>query len=223
MYGSVFCDKTANDVRERKGIKVRLTDDVIQHYDLLVKENNDPVHDPKPLRDYMDKWDGQAFIDKMKLDKNKSVLEIGIGTGRLAVRVAPLCGQFYGIDISTKTIERARENLSMQTNVNLIGGDFLTFDFPQSFDVIYSSLTFMHIKEKQAAINKVAALLKGRGKFVLSIDKNRDGFIDTGTRKITVFPDTPAEIKSYILNSGLLLRDHYETEFAHIFVAQKRM
>ena len=197
---------------------MRLTDDVIQHYDLLVKENNDPVHDPKPLRDYMDKWDGQAFIDKMKLDKNKSVLEIGIGTGRLAVRVAPLCGQFYGIDISTKTIERARENLSMQTNVNLIGGDFLTFDFPQSFDVIYSSLTFMHIKEKQTAINKVAALLKGRGKFVLSIDKNRDGFIDTGTRKITVFPDTPAEIKSYILNSGLLLRDHYETEFAHIFV-----
>ena len=67
-----------------------ITDDVIQHYDLLVKENNDPVHDPKPLRDYMDKWDGQVFIDKMKLDKDKSDLEIGVGTGRLAVRVCLL-------------------------------------------------------------------------------------------------------------------------------------
>lgn len=66
------------------------TDDVIQHYDLLIKENNAPVHDPKPLRDYMDKWDGQTFIGKMELDKDKSVLEIDIGTGRLAVRVAPL-------------------------------------------------------------------------------------------------------------------------------------
>ena len=198
-----------------------ITDDVIQHYDLLVKENNDPVHDPKPLRDYMDKWDGQVFIDKMKLDKDKSVLEIGVGTGRLAVRVAPLCGQFYGIDISTKTIDRAKENLSEQTNVKLLCGDFQTLDISQSFDVIYSSLTFMHIEEKQTAINKVAALLKDSGKFVLSIDKNRDGFIDTGTRKITVFPDTPAEIKSYIANSGLLLIEHYETEFAHIFVAKK--
>lgn len=73
---------------------------------MLTDEKNDPVHDPKPLRDYMDKWDGQAFID-------------------------------------------------------------------------------------------------------------------TGMRKITVFPDTPAEMKSYIENSGLLLIEQFETEFAHIFIAEK--
>ncbi len=195
--------------------------EIIQHYDLLIEENNDPVHDPKPLRDYMDKWDGEVFITKMELAKNKSVLEIGVGTGRLAARVAPLCGKFYGVDISPKTIERAKENLSEQTNVKLLCGDFLTLDISHSFDVIYSSLTFMHIDEKQTAINKAADLLKDSGKFILSIDKNQDGFIDTGTRKITVFPDTPAEIKSYIANSGLLLLEHYETEFSHIFVAKK--
>ena len=79
----------------------------------------------------------------------------------------------------------------------------------------------MHIEEKQIAINKVAALLKNSGKFVLSIDKNKDGFIDTGTRKITVFPDTPAEMKSYLEHSGLLLIEQFETEFAHIFIAEK--
>ena len=195
---------------------------VSKYYDLLIGENNDPVHDPKPLRDYMDNWDGQAFIDSMELDKNKSVFEIGVGTGRLAVRVAPLCGQFYGIDISPKTIERAKENLFGYENVKLICDDFLACKFERKFDVIYSSLTFMHIKEKQTAINKVAALLKDGGKFVLSIDKNQNGFIDTGTRKITVFPDTPAEIKSYISNSGLLLTEQYETEFSHIFAAKKK-
>jgi len=195
--------------------------DVITHYDLLIAENNDPVHDPKPLQDYMNKWDGQVFIDKMELNKEKSVLEIGVGTGRLAVRVAPLCGDFVGIDISPKTIDRAKENLSEHTNMKLLCGDFQTLDISQSFDVIYCSLTFMHIEDKQRAINKVATLLKDGGKFVLSIDKNQDGFIDTGTRKITVFPDTPSEIKSYISNSGLLLIEHYETEFATVFVAQK--
>ena len=125
-----------------------MKNDVIQHYDLLIDENNDPVHDPKPLRDYMDKWDGQSFIDKMELNKDKSVLEIGVGTGRLAIRVAPLCGQFCGADISPKTIDRAKENLSEQTNVMLCCGDFLTLDLSQAFDIVYSSLTFMHIGKK---------------------------------------------------------------------------
>lgn len=169
----------------------------------------------------MDKWDGQVFIDKMGLSKENKVLEIGVGTGRLAIRVAPLCSKFYGIDISPKTIDRAKENFKDFQNITLICNDFLKHNFNETFDVIYSSLTFMHIKEKQTAINKVSALLNDGGKFVLSIDKNQDGFIVTGTRKITVFPDTPAEIKSYISNSGLLLIEHYETEFAHIFVATR--
>ena len=71
--------------------------DVITHYDLLVDEGNDPVCDPEPLKQYMDKWDGKPFIDALRLDKSKSVLEIGVGTGRLAVKTAPLCKCFTGI------------------------------------------------------------------------------------------------------------------------------
>ena len=198
-----------------------ITDDVIQHYDSLVKENNDPVHDPKPLRDYMDKWDGQVFIDKMKLDNDKSVLEIGVGTGRLAVRVAPLCGQFYGIDISTKTIDRAKENLAEYRNIDLICADFLSYKFDRKFDVIYSSLTFMHIEEKQKAINKAETLLKDGGKFVLSIDKNQSEYIDTGTCKIKIYPDNSDAITEYIKAAGLTIINQYDTEFAHIFVAQQ--
>ncbi len=194
---------------------------VTHHYDLLIDENNDPVHDPKPLQNYMDKWDGQVFIDKMELNKDKSVLEIGVGTGRLAVRVAPLCGEFYGVDISPKTIGRAKDNLAKLENVSLTCADFLSYEFGRTYDVVYSSLTFMHVEEKQKAINKVATLLKDGGRFVLSIDKNQERFIDTGTRKIRTFPDTPEEIKTYIANSGLLLIEQYETEFAHIFVATK--
>ena len=90
--------------------------DVINHYDLLIDEGNDPVHDPKPLKDYMNKWDGQRFMDCMMLNSDKSVLEIGVGTGRIAMKVAPLCHSFLGIDISPKTIARAEENLSANSN-----------------------------------------------------------------------------------------------------------
>lgn len=35
---------------------------VISHYDALIDENNDSLYDPKPLRDYMDQWDGSGFM-----------------------------------------------------------------------------------------------------------------------------------------------------------------
>lgn len=60
--------------------------DVRTHYDLLSDEGNDPVPDPPALQAYMDRWDGQSFIDHMQLSPDQSVLEIGVGTGRLAVR-----------------------------------------------------------------------------------------------------------------------------------------
>ena len=196
-------------------------ENVIEHYNKLIDENNDPVHDPKPLRDYMDKWDGQKFIESMQLDKNKSILEIGVGTGRLAMKVAPNCKRLVGIDISPKTIERAFENLSSHLNVALICGDFMSFEFDEQFDVIYSSLTFMHIEDKASAIQKIASLLKNNGCFVLSIDKNQNSVIDMGTRQVKIYPDNPADICHFIANANLELTDQFETDNAHVIVSKK--
>ena len=196
-------------------------ENVVRHYDLLVKENNDPVRDSQPLREYMDKWDGQEFIDEMELDKAKSVLEVGVGTGRLAVRVAPLCGKFCGIDISPKTVEKAEENLSGYKNATLICGDFLNFRFDRYFDIIYSSLTFMHIKDKRGAVNKIARLLNHGGRFILSLDKNKSEFIDTGTSRIKIYPDDPDTLEEYIKGAGLTALRRYETEHAFIIVSAK--
>lgn len=199
-----------------------MTNDVILHYDNLIDENNDPVNDSQPLKEYMDKWDGQLFIDKMQLDTNKTVLEIGVGTGRIAVRVVPLCKAFTGIDISPKTIARAKEHLREYNNVNLVCGDFNEFEFNSSFDVIYSSLTFMHIENKQRTINKIYSLLNTGGRFVLSIDKNQDKFIDLGMRKIAIYPDNPNDTKKNLKQSGFAIEETIEKELAYIFVAEKK-
>lgn len=169
----------------------------------------------------MDKWDGQLFIDKMQLDNNKTVLEIGVGTGRIAIRVAPLCKEFTGVDISPKTISRAKEHLSKNNNVNLICGDFNELEFNNSFDIIYSSLTFMHIEDKQSTINKIYSLLNVGGRFVLSIDKNQDKYIDLGKRRVAVYPDNPKDTENYLMHSGFEVNEIIETELAYIFVAQK--
>ena len=198
-------------------------DEVALYYDFLIDEGQDPTRDPKPLKDYMDKWDGQKFIDKMHLNKSKSVLEIGVGTGRLAVRVAPYCKEFTGVDISEKTINQARKNIRMSflKKPELIVADFLNYDFNKTFDIIYSSLTFLHFKDKQKAFEIVFNLLKYNGLFVLSTDKNQDEWLDFGCSKIKVYPDNPSDIKNYAMNSSFILSEEYETEFANIFIFTK--
>lgn len=197
--------------------------EIINHYDCLIDENNDPVRDVQILRDYMDKWDGQAFFDLMQLNKSKNVLEIGVGSGRLAIKTLSSCKHLTGIDISPKTIKRANENLAEFDNKTLICDDFLQHQFDKQFDVIYSSLTFLHIKEKQEAINKIAELLENGGRVVLSLDKeHRNTEFDYGNRKLTIYPDTPDDIKQFMLNAGLKVVNEKETEFAWLIAAEKR-
>ena len=79
----------------------------------------------------------------------------------------------------------------------------------------------MHISDKLRAINIIAGLLAREGRFVLSIDKNQDKFIDTGFSKIKVYPDNPDEIRVYLNASLLKLEKQFETEFAYIFSVRK--
>lgn len=207
----------------RKEMKNKyMPNDIINHYDSLIDENNDPVRDVQILRDYMDKWDGQEFFELMQLNKEKTILEIGVGSGRLAIKALPNCKHLTGIDISPKTIKRAEENLSQYNNKTLVCDDFFRYKFTERFDEIYSSLTFFHIKEKQKAINKIAKLLNKGGWFVLSLDKEHKGdVIDYGNRSLNIYPDTPQEIKQYLTNAGLTVVSEKEIEFATIIVAEK--
>lgn len=193
-----------------------------EHYDLLIREDNDPVNDPPILQKYMDKWDGKIFIDALLLTPQSHVLEIGVGTGRLAKKVLERgCFSFTGIDISPATIDRAKLHLRPWDNVLLITDDFLNYPFQSKFDTVYCSLTFFHFKDKKAAINKVVKILNRTGLFVLSISIVEENILDYGPRKVLLYPDDLDETKTLLAISGLKIIRVLNTEFADIIVAQK--
>ena len=198
------------------------TIDIITHYDKLIDDNNDPFRDAQPLKEYMDKWDGQLFIDSMHLNHTKRVLEIGIGTGRIAAKVAPFCLKLSGIDISPKTIRRAKENLSGFKNIEFICADFSDYIFEETFDVVYSSLTMMHFENKRHFIFKVSELLNRNGIFCLSMDKNSKDIIDMGNYKLKIYPDKIHEVIEYIHLANMYISAQFETEFAHILFVPNR-
>lgn len=199
-----------------------MCDDLIRHYDALIDEENDPVNDPPALRAYMDRWDGAPFLALLALDGTQSVLELGVGSGRLAVRTAPASASFTGIDLSPKTIARAHSHLAPYPHVRLVCGDFLTYPFEERFDVVYSSLTFLHVQDKSAAAARVAALLRCGGRAVLSLDKGRDEYLCADGRVLRVWPDDPSEMRVCLTAAGLCVTGEAETEAAWLLAAEKR-
>ncbi len=109
---------------------------VEKHYDVLIENDNDPVNDSLELQNYIDKWDGDIFVENLKLDKSKSVLEIGCGTGRLLKKIVGRFKDYTGIDISSKTIERVKEHFK-DKNISFIMDDFISHEFsaPSSSDL----------------------------------------------------------------------------------------
>jgi SAM-dependent methyltransferase len=78
-----------------------------------------------------------------------SVLEIGCGTGRIGIKLAPRCGHWTGADVSQNMLRHARETLRDQPNVSfahLNGVDLLGIA-DRSMDVVYCSGVFMHLDE----------------------------------------------------------------------------
>lgn len=100
-------------------------------------------------------WDFPYFIAlplaKMGFELPKKVLEIGVGTGRLAACTSNMVEQVCGIDISKEVINKALTHLNNTgcKNVGLKVNDGQTIPYPDNyFDWVYSFIVFIHIPSK---------------------------------------------------------------------------
>ena len=169
----------------------------------------------------MERWDGAPFMELLSLDGTQSVLEPGVGTGRLARRVAPRCRHLTGIDLSPATVARARAHLSGYGNTTLLCGDFMTFPFRETFDRVYASLFLFHIRDKAAALARMASLLAPGGRLVLSVSLDRAEWLDMNGRRLPLYPDDPDRTASLLRAAGLVLTDTVPVEAALLLAAGK--
>ena len=129
--------------------------------------------------------DEYAFIRKPEMDlalatigrvarSSSSVLEIGAGTGRFALQIAPHVRCLEGIDLSAamlaglqrKAAERGLENISVRT------GDFLELPFDTRYDLIVSFSSLEYIADKQALFAKIGTLLNPGGQLIFTTAHN---------------------------------------------------
>jgi SAM-dependent methyltransferase len=99
---------------------------------------------------------------------NLSVLEVGIGTGRVAALFAPQAKRYLGIDVSSGMLG-LMEGKGIK-NVSVFHGDFMHFSTSERFDRILMPYRVLHyLNTWELALEKAYALLVPCGMLFVDI------------------------------------------------------
>jgi ubiquinone/menaquinone biosynthesis C-methylase UbiE len=106
-------------------------------------------------------------------------LDVGCGTGwaiRQAATLANNKGVFYGVDLSPKMIEKAKENFGGEENFHFIDANAESIPLDgEFFDIIICTNSFHHYLHPDQAINEFYRLLRTGGK-VYIVDATTDAW-----------------------------------------------
>ena len=122
------------------------------------------------IRDISD--ENQKVVSALKLTGTESVLEIGTGTGELAIFLSNYCKHVDAIDVSDAMLSQAMNKAATLSanNIQFHKSGFLTYAFkPDSYDAIVSQLVLHHLPDtwKLIALNRIFKSLKSGGRFYL--------------------------------------------------------
>lgn len=136
-----------------------------------------------PASKYYDLFASNEDIDfykKMALERGKKALELGVGTGRVAIELARAGIFVLGIDNSKYMLKVARQKLrnekaSVRRRVRVRFGDMRDFRSKETFPFVYmASSTFEHCvteEDQKRCLNSVYNVLERKG--VLTFDMSQ--------------------------------------------------
>ena len=117
----------------------------------------------------------EKVIERAALEPGHRVLDLGTGTGAVALQAAPLVGptgRVTGTDVSSDMLGLARERASALRHANLNfqeGGAEAIQAQDASFDAVLASLSLMYVIDREAAAHECARVLRPGGRFVAAV------------------------------------------------------
>lgn len=104
------------------------------------------------------------------IERGNQVLDVGCGTGVVALTAARLGAKVTGVDLTPKLLERAKENASiMSLEVTWIEGDAEALPLPDAaFDFVVSQFGHMFAPRPHVAVQEMLRVLKPGGTIVFS-------------------------------------------------------
>ena len=110
----------------------------------------------------------RSVIYILDVNENINFLDVGCGTGYAIGEAAKLVngkGEFYGIDLSSKMIEKAKDNYRDKSNFHFIKANVESIPLNDNFfNIIICTYSFHHYLNPDKALKEIYRLLKKGGK-----------------------------------------------------------
>jgi ubiquinone/menaquinone biosynthesis C-methylase UbiE len=150
------------------------------YFDKVPKEWDSLYSHENKFRYIINKWLRKGLFERYRLTfehcgnlTGARVLDVGCGTGRFSIECAKRgAGRVVGIDFAPSMVEMSQETarkMNVSDKCEFICGDFLTFPFEESFDVILALGFFDYIEDPELLFKKIA--LMNPHKFIASFPK----------------------------------------------------
>jgi ubiquinone/menaquinone biosynthesis C-methylase UbiE len=112
-----------------------------------------------------------GVISLLNLKEDVCMLDIGCGTGWAMGQAATMNGNkgtFYGVDLSEKMIEKAKENFKGRENFHFLKANAEEIPLEDNrFDIIICTNSFHHYLHPDKALKEMYRLLKPQGKIYI--------------------------------------------------------
>ncbi|MBW3636222.1 MAG: methyltransferase domain-containing protein [Armatimonadetes bacterium] len=163
---------------------------------------------------------GTGVVELLDPKAGELILDLGCGTGHLSAQIAARGAKVVGFDASPAMLETARREFP---DLDFRLADARHFDFPESFDAVFSNAALHWIHEPELVIKRVAHHLKLGGRFVAEMGgKGNIAALETALRDAAHSLDLPPfEDFNYFPSLGeyatLLENGGFEVGFATLF------
>lgn len=202
--------------------KIKILDSK-QGYDLAAED-----YDKKEK--YLNSFEQNKVLPLLYDVEGKKILDVGAGTGRLAILLADKGAVITALDVSAEMLKVLRRKAGTRKNIKYVEGEAENIDFPEeSFDVVVAAFLIVHLKNPTYFFKEAYRVLKPNGLLVVTnINqkeppevKTRDGII-----KIDSYYHRPDKIKDMLEETAFSIEKLevvYEGEqwINQIFVAKK--
>jgi ubiquinone/menaquinone biosynthesis C-methylase UbiE len=148
-------------------------------------------------------------VELSRIKDNDIVLDIGCGTGLLSLKFLREADcLIYGIDSSSdmlKLFKNKIKKLGLSRKITCELEDAENLDFKiDFFDIIASTVTLHHVKNKYPVIKKIYRVLKPGGKFILGdIDMDTTGNLRNPKRMLRILDYLKEEFALALKEGGI--------------------